>query len=112
MRARVALPRPADLLREDARGYLRFHRRRVEGRRQEEVAADEQKHEEASPGLVEGECEDVADEVAAQIFEDGGAAYRSCAEAKEAGRCDDALAQYYCGASCGWCTACHGRYRK
>ena len=80
----------------------------IEGRRQEEIAADEQKHEEASPGLVEGECEDVADEVAAQIFEDGGAAYRSCAEAKEAGGCDEELAQYYCAASCGWCDAGDG----
>ena len=49
------------------------------------------------------DCEDSADELAAKIFEDGGAAYRSCAEAKEAGWCGDELAQYYCAASCGWC---------
>lgn len=78
------------------------------GRRQEEIAADgrplhEQKNEDASPGLVDGGCEDAAAEVAAKIFEDGGAAYRSCAEAKEAGLCGDELAQYYCAASCGWC---------
>ena len=73
------------------------------GRRQEEIAADEQKNEDASPGLVDGGCEDAAAEVAAQIFEDGGAAYRSCAEAKEAGLCGEELAQYYCAASCGWC---------
>ena len=53
------------------------------------------------------DCEDSADELAAKIFEDGGAAYRSCAEAKEAGWCGDELAQNYCAASCGWCdTSC------
>ena len=40
------------------------------------------------------DCEDSADELAAKIFEDGGAAYRSCAEAKEAGWCPEYLERH------------------
>ena len=48
-------------------------------------------------------CEDTPDATMAEIADAAGASYRTCAEARAAGRCDEELAKEHCAATCDAC---------